>query len=84
MACLYTHEPEFEECFPVVGAISGAAGNIAALEAIKILSGEHTPAYGKMFVLDLRANYVQSIDLVRDTACRVCGSISRTDAESLG
>ena len=49
---LYPRAPPFEELFPVVGAISCATGALAALEAIKILSGAGTPLVGKMLVYD--------------------------------
>ena len=50
---LYPQAPPFEEFFPVVGAISCATGALAALEAIKILSGAGTPLIGKMLVYDV-------------------------------
>ena len=46
LQCIYPAAPEFEEMFPVVGAISAATGSLAALEAIKILSGAGRPASG--------------------------------------
>jgi len=49
---IYPEPPPFEELFPVVGAISCATGALAALEAIKILSGAGTPLTGKMLVYD--------------------------------
>ena len=38
--------------FPVVGAIAGTMGNLAALEAIKILSGAGRPLWGRMLLVD--------------------------------
>ena len=49
---LYPEPPPFEELFPVVGAISCATGALAALEAVKILSGAGTPLLGKMLIYD--------------------------------
>ena len=49
---LYPEPPPFEELFPVVGAISCATGALAALEAVKILSGAGTPLVGKMLIYD--------------------------------
>jgi molybdopterin/thiamine biosynthesis adenylyltransferase len=49
---LYPQPPPFEEYFPVIGAISAAIGSLAALEAIKILTGAGTPLLGKMLVYD--------------------------------
>lgn len=52
LACAYPAPPPFEEFFPVVGAISAAIGSLAALEAIKILSGNGNPFWGRMVVYD--------------------------------
>ncbi|MCA9175582.1 MAG: HesA/MoeB/ThiF family protein [Planctomycetales bacterium] len=52
LACLYPHEPPFEEYFPVVGAISSAIGSLAALEGIKILSGAGVVMWGRMLAYD--------------------------------
>ncbi len=49
---IYPEPPPFEDFFPVVGAISCAIGALAALEAIKLLSGAGTPLVGKMLVYD--------------------------------
>lgn len=59
---IYPQPPEFEELFPVVGAISCATGALAALEAIKILSGAGAPLIGKMLIYDgfhARVNIVE-------------------------
>jgi len=49
---VYPEPPPFEEFFPVVGAISAATGSLAALEAIKILSGDGAPMWDTMLVYD--------------------------------
>ncbi len=54
---VYPEPPPFEELFPVVGAISAATGSLAALEAIKVLSGDGQPLWDTMLVYDgFRAN----------------------------
>jgi molybdopterin/thiamine biosynthesis adenylyltransferase len=73
LRCAYPEDPPFEELFPVVGAISSATGSLAALEAIKLISGAGQPLLGKMFVYDGfhgRANFLQ---LQRNPECSVCG-----------
>lgn len=74
LRCVYPIEPEFEEFFPVVGAISAATGNLAALEAIKILSGTGEPAFGRMLLLDGFRGQAQHVALRREPRCPVCGS----------
>ena len=51
LRCVYPQIPEFEEMFPVVGAISAAMGSLAALEAIKILSRLRSAHVGQVTVL---------------------------------
>ena len=60
---VYPQPPEFEELFPVVGAISSAIGSLAALEAIKILSGAGRPLLGKMLLYDGFHGRVDTVDL---------------------
>ena len=52
LQCVYPTPPPFEEFFPVVGAISSAIGSLAALEAVKILSGTGKPMWNKMYTYD--------------------------------
>ncbi len=77
LRCLYPTDPEFEELFPVVGAISMAVGALAALEAIKILSGCGEPMYGRLLVIDGFHGRTSAVTLRRDPACPCCGSRSR-------
>ena len=75
LRCVYPQEPKFEELFPVVGAISAAIGSLAALEAIKILSGCGQPAYGKMLMYDGFHGRPTQVELRRDPDCPVCGGL---------
>jgi molybdopterin/thiamine biosynthesis adenylyltransferase len=76
LQCVYPEPPPFEEFFPVVGGISAAIGAMAALEAIKILSGTGTPLYGKMLSYDGFAGRVDVFDMTRNPDCPCCGSAS--------
>ena len=75
LQCVYPHTPPFEEFFPVVGAISSATGSLAALEAIKILSGDGMPLWGKMLVYDGFQGRTSIIDLERKANCPACQSV---------
>lgn len=77
MECIYPNEPEFEEKFPVVGAISFSIGSLAALEAIKILSRTGHPTYGHMILIDGFRGETSRIALRRDPGCRCCGNLSK-------
>ncbi len=74
LQCLYPVVPEFEEMFPVVGAISMAVGSLAALEAIKILAGSGNPSFGRLLLIDGLQGRWSQIELRRDPQCRCCGA----------
>jgi molybdopterin/thiamine biosynthesis adenylyltransferase len=76
LQCIYPEEPQFEELFPVVGAISAAVGTLAALEAIKILSKTGTPLFGKLWMIDGFCGRTSVVDLERNLECPVCGGPS--------
>jgi len=76
LRCVYPEDPEFEEMFPVVGGISAAVGALAALEAIKILSGTGKPLLGKLWMIDGHQGRSSMIELARDPGCPVCGGVS--------
>ena len=73
LECLYPEAPPFEELFPVVGAISSATGSLAALEAIKILSGTGRSLAGKMFTYDGFQGRSTTVELSRRADCPCCG-----------
>lgn len=75
LQCVYPEEPPFEELFPVVGAISCATGALAALEAIKILSGTGTPLFGRMLTYDGYVGRPTMVQLARNPACPVCAHL---------
>jgi molybdopterin/thiamine biosynthesis adenylyltransferase len=77
LRCLYPEDPEFEESFPVVGAISSAIGSLAALEAIKILSGCGEPIFGRLWIVDGFRGASSMIQLQRDPDCPCCGAAAR-------
>jgi molybdopterin/thiamine biosynthesis adenylyltransferase len=78
LSCVYPEEPPFEEFFPVVGAISSAIGSLAALEAIKILSGSGEPLFGKMLVYEGFHGRPSVVTLRRREDCPVCGAGARS------
>jgi molybdopterin/thiamine biosynthesis adenylyltransferase len=73
LACAYPDPPPFEEKFPVLGAIAGAMGNLAALEAIKILSGSGSPAWGRLLIVDGFWGQVRCLKLTHRESCPICG-----------
>ena len=75
LQCVYPQAPPFEEFFPVVGAISSAIGSLAALEAIKILSGTGRPLLGKMLPYDGHQGRVTTLSLTRRDDCPCCAEM---------
>lgn len=75
LRCLYPADPPFEERFPVVGAISAAIGALAALEAIKILTGVGQNVLGRLWMIDGCQNRTSMMDLARRGDCPVCGRL---------
>jgi len=49
--------------FPVFGAVSGAVGCLAAMEAIKLLAGFGEPLVGRMLRIDLRRMHAEQFTL---------------------
>ncbi len=73
LRCVYPDDPPFEEHFPVVGAISSAIGSLAALEAIKLLSGCGQSLAGKMQIIDAFHGVTSQLALQRNPECPECG-----------
>jgi len=74
LACLYPEPPpHWRREFPVLGAVAGAVGALAALEAIKLLVGCGRPLSGRMLVLDGADMVPRVVSLDRRPGCPVCG-----------
>lgn len=73
LRCIYPTMPEFEEFFPVVGAIAGATGNLAALTAIKILAQTGEPGFGRLWAIDGFCGESRQLAVARNPNCPVCG-----------
>jgi molybdopterin-synthase adenylyltransferase len=74
LACLSPVAPEsWKREFPVFGAVSGSVGCIAAMEAIKLISGLGQPLFNRMLVYDLRTMRFATRQIGPNPDCRVCG-----------
>jgi molybdopterin-synthase adenylyltransferase len=81
-ACLQCIYPELspEWCgstFPVMGAVSGALGCLAALEAVKVLTGLGKPLRGELLAFDTENHEYRKYKLHRDPACAVCSHLGK-------
>lgn len=74
LACLVPEVPSgWNRQFPVFGAVAGAIGCFAAMEAIKVLAGLGEPLLGRLLLCDLRSMSFQTMPIQRRTGCLVCG-----------
>ena len=77
LACLVPETPEWWEPygFPVLGAVSAALGCLAAVEAIKVLTGFGEPLKGQMLCYDANAMDFFKFPVRRRPHCPVCGDL---------
>ncbi|UCC69627.1 MAG: HesA/MoeB/ThiF family protein [Armatimonadota bacterium] len=77
LACLVPEKPPWWETygFPVLGAVSAALGCLAAVEAIKVLTGFGEMLKGKMLSYDANAMDFYKFPVERRADCPVCGSL---------
>ena len=66
--------PEAETCarVGVVGALAGVVGSMAALEAVKLITGAGEPLIGRLLIYDGLAGTARVVRIVADPDCAVC------------
>ncbi|MCB1228791.1 MAG: HesA/MoeB/ThiF family protein [Verrucomicrobiae bacterium] len=75
LACLYPEvPPHWKRRFPVFGAVSALAANIAAMEGIKLLAGIGEVTLNRMIYFDTATMRFQQIRIQRNPDCAVCQS----------
>lgn len=76
LRCLYP-EPSstWQRRFPILGAVSGVAGTLAALEVIKLVTGLEPPLTHQLLVGDLRTLSWRKLRTHRLADCPDCGMI---------
>lgn len=78
LACLYPADtPQWKRRFPVLGAVSGTIGSLAAVAAIQVLTGMPRPATGCLTHLDFTTLALRRIAIARRDNCPVCGAIGK-------
>lgn len=67
--------PDAETCarVGVVGALAGVVGSMAALEAIKLITGAGESLTGRLLIYDGLAGTARAVAVAADPACPVCG-----------
>jgi molybdopterin/thiamine biosynthesis adenylyltransferase len=74
--------PDWRRRFPVLGAVSGTAGCLGAVEVVKLLTGLGEPLAGVRLVMDLGTMEFRRLKLARRTDCPVCGDSGTGPAPS--
>lgn len=73
LRCLYPVDPpHWKREFPVFGAVSGMIAAMAALEAIKLITGIGEPLTNRMLHINLKTMEFRKLPVVRDDQCPVC------------
>jgi bacteriocin biosynthesis cyclodehydratase domain-containing protein len=65
--------PDWRRRFPVLGAVSGTAGCLGAVEVVKLLTGLGEPLADVRLVMDLGTMEFRRFKLARRPDCPVCG-----------
>lgn len=67
--------PEVETCarVGVIGALAGVVGSMAALEAIKLITGAGDPLTGRLLIYDGLTGTARTVAVGADPDCPVCG-----------
>lgn len=76
LSCIFPETPEWDRWgFGVLGAVSGSLACLAALEAVKFLTGLGTSLRSQLLVMDLNAFEFAKRRPYRDPNCPVCGHL---------
>jgi molybdopterin/thiamine biosynthesis adenylyltransferase len=77
LSCLYPEPPEYWtlRAFPVIAPTSSLVASIAAMEAVKLITGYGEPLLNQMLYSDLSSNTFRRFSIERRADCSVCGSI---------
>jgi molybdopterin-synthase adenylyltransferase len=73
LACFYQKPKKTTP--PVLGATAGAIGSLQAMEALKYLTGIGGNLMGKLLFFDGKEMRMETVKIVRNPRCRVCGKI---------
>lgn len=77
LTCLFPEKPEWDRWgFGVLGAVSGTLACLAALEAIKLITGLGEPLLGQLLTMDLARAEFAKRRTYHDPDCPVCSLVS--------
>ena len=77
-SCLYPEDGEVEEVqcstMGVFAPLTGVAGALQAMEAVKLLTGAGETLSGRLLLLDAKQSEWRTIRVKRDAACAICST----------
>lgn len=74
LACLYPEFPsEWKRQFPVIGAVSALAAQVAVLEGIKLITGIGKTLNSELFTYDATDWNIRKLKVPRQKNCKICG-----------
>jgi len=65
---------DWKRQFPVLGAVSGVAGCLGAVEVVKLLTGLGQPLAGVLLVMNLDTMHIRQLKVAREPKCPVCAN----------
>jgi len=78
LRCLCPEMPAtWKRQFPVIGAVSGVAACIGAMEVLKLLTGIGEPLAGVLLAMDLATMQFRRVKVARREPCAGCGQAGR-------
>lgn len=80
LACIYPKKPDYWtniKVFPAIGPGPAIVGSMAAMEAIKVLTGFGKPLKNVLWFFDLETNITRHLRINRRLDCPVCGEASQ-------
>ena len=83
LACLCSEVPiTWQRQFPVLGAVSGTAACLGAVEVVKILTGLGTPLASTLLAMDLGTMEFRRLKIRPNPECAVCASVLKNYAQA--
>jgi molybdopterin-synthase adenylyltransferase len=76
LACIYPEKPDYWtniKVFPAIGPGPAIVGSMAAMEAMKVLTGFGQPLKNLLWMFDLETNLFKKLRISRRQDCPVCG-----------
>lgn len=70
--------------FPVIGAVAGTVGCLAAMEVIKLVAGYGQPLRGRMLTMDLLDMSFRTLRIARQADCPDCADGDRSGGAASG